>query len=47
MIEVFTSVARHRLFDANGNLVQTFAPALTPIQEQLLDLLGVPGDVYA
>jgi transposase len=47
MIEVFTGIARHRLFDAQGNLVQTFAPVLTPIQEQLLDLLGVPADVYA
>jgi hypothetical protein len=47
MIEVFTGVARHRLFDANGSLVQTFAPVLTPLQEQLLDLLGVPVGVYA
>jgi transposase len=47
MIEVFTGVARHRLFDADGNLVQTFAPVLTPLQEQLLDLLGVPAGVYA
>ncbi len=47
MIEVFTGVARHRLFDAEGNLVQTFAPVLTPIQEQLLDLLGVPAGLYA
>ena len=47
MIAAFTGVARHRLFDANGNPVQTFAPVLTPLQEQLLDLLGVPAGVYA
>ena len=47
MIEAFTGVARHQLFDAEGNLVQTFAPVLTPLQEELLDLLGVPAGVYA
>ena len=47
MIEVFTCVARHRLFEAEGTLVQTFAPVLTLLQEQLLDLLGVPASVYA
>ncbi len=47
MIEVFTGVARHRLFDAEGTLVQTFAPVITLLQEQLLDLLGVPASVYA
>ena len=47
MIEAFAGVARHRLFDAEGNPVQTFAPALTPLQEQLLGLLGVPADAYS
>lgn len=47
MIEVFTGVARHRLYDAEGNLVQTFAPVLTPLQEELLGLLGVPASVYS
>ena len=47
MIEAFTGVARHRLFDADGNLVQTFAPVLTPLQEQLLELLGVPAGAYS
>ena len=41
MIEAFTGVARHRLFDAEGNLVQAFATARAPLQEELLDLLGV------
>lgn len=47
MIEAFTGVARHRLFDVDGNLVQTFAPVLTPLQEVLLDLLGVPAGAYS
>jgi hypothetical protein len=47
MIEAFTGVARHRLLDDAGNLVQTFAPVLTPLQGELLDLLGVPASVYA
>ncbi len=47
MIEAFTGVARHRLYDSKGNLVQTFAPVLTPLQEQLLDLLGVPVGGYS
>ncbi|MDA8360085.1 MAG: IS1634 family transposase [Actinomycetota bacterium] len=47
MIEAFTGVARHRLFDADGNLVQTFAPVLTPLQEELLDLLGVSPSAYS
>ncbi len=42
IVGVFTGVARHQLFDATGALVQTFAPVLPPLQEQLLDLLGVP-----
>lgn len=47
MIEAFTGVARHRLIDAAGNLVQTFAPVLTPLQQELLDLLGVPAGTYS
>ena len=47
MIEAFTGVARHRLHDAEDRLVQTFAPELSPLQEQLLDLLGVPASAYA
>jgi hypothetical protein len=47
MVEAFTGVARHRLLDEAGNLVQTFAPVLIPLQEELLDLSGVPASVYA
>ena len=41
IIQVFTGVARHQLTDAAGNPVQTFPPDLTPLQQQLLDLLAV------
>jgi hypothetical protein len=27
--------------------VQTFEPELTPLQQQILDLLGVPATAYA
>ena len=47
MIEAFTGVARHRLWDAAGNHIQTFAPVLTPLQEQLVDLLGLPATAYS
>lgn len=47
MIEVFAGVSRHRLLDASGTLVQTFSPVLTPLQEELLDLLGVPASAYS
>ena len=47
IIQVFTGVARHRLTDAAGNLVQTFPPELTILQQQLLELLAVPSACYA
>jgi hypothetical protein len=47
MIEAFTGAARHRLFDTTGKLVQTFAPVLTPLQEELLELLDVPAGTYS
>jgi hypothetical protein len=33
-------------FDRGGGLVDTFAPDLTPLQRQLLDLIGVPVSDY-
>jgi len=47
MIGALDGLARHHLFDADGNLVQTFSPTLTPLQSQLLDLLGVPAGAYS
>ena len=45
VLEIFASVARHRLLDA-GRLVKVFQPTLTPLQLQCLDLLGIPVEVY-
>ena len=36
---------RHHLI-RDGQPVQTFQPQLTPLQAQLLDLLGVPTSAY-
>lgn len=47
MIGVFDGVARHHLFDSAGRHVQTFAPELTPLQAQLLGLLGVAASAYS
>ena len=46
IFEVFDGLARRRLIDTHGRLVQTFAPELTELQLVLLDLLGVPEDRY-
>ncbi|MGH2990513.1 MAG: IS1634 family transposase [Solirubrobacterales bacterium] len=46
VFELFVGVSRHRLL-RHGELVQVFEPKLTALQEQLLDLLGVPLGAYA
>ena len=46
IIQVFNGVARHRLTDPAGHLIQTFSPELSPLQQQLLDLLAVPSACY-
>ena len=38
---------RHHLMSRDGQAVQTFEPQLTPLQAQLLDLLGVPASAYS
>ncbi|HXH58408.1 hypothetical protein, partial [Iamia sp.] len=45
VLDIFTSVARHHLID-HGRVAQTFEPTLTPLQHQVLDLLGIPADTY-
>ena len=42
---VFADLTRHELHRA-GDLVQTFEAQLTPLQQQILDLLGVPATAY-
>ena len=41
----FTDIQRHHLTRENQR-VQTFEPQLTPLQQQLLDLLDVPAHAY-
>lgn len=45
VLEMFAHVSRYRLFQ-DGQLVQTFAPELTPLQLKILDLLGIPVATY-
>lgn len=42
---VFADLTRHELHH-NGQLVQTFEADLTPLQQQILDLLGIPATAY-
>jgi transposase len=42
---VFADLTRHELHH-DGELVQTFEAELTPLQHQILDLLGVPATAY-
>ena len=46
IFEVFACLSRQHLYDAHGELVQTFPPELSSLQRQLLDLLGVPAARY-
>lgn len=45
ILAVFNDLTRHELH-RDGRLVQTFEPELTPLQRQILDLLGVPDSAY-
>jgi transposase len=42
---VFADLTRHELH-RDGQLLQTFEAELTPLQQQILDLLGVPATAY-
>jgi transposase len=45
ILTVFADLTRHQLH-RDGQLVQTFQAELTPQQQQILDLLGVPTTAY-
>ena len=48
MLEIFNDVQRHHLFnDDDDQVVQTFEPALTDLQDQVLDLLHIPASIYS
>ncbi|WP_448072488.1 IS1634 family transposase [Georgenia yuyongxinii] len=46
ILEIFNDVARHQLINDHGQIVQTFQPQLTPLQQQVLDLLHIPASTY-
>jgi transposase len=46
IFEIFGGLARHELI-GDGRVVQSFAPNLTPLQSQVLELLEVPQSTYA
>jgi transposase len=46
VLEIFAHVARHVLRDADGTIVKIDEPTLTPLQFQVLELLGIPASVY-
>lgn len=46
ILAVFADLTRHELRH-NGHLVQTFEAELTPLQQQILDLLDIPATAYA
>ena len=45
ILEIFADLTRHELH-RDDQLVQSFEPELNPLQQQVLDLLGVPADDY-
>jgi hypothetical protein len=45
ILEIFDDVQRHQLI-SQDQIVQTFKPQLTPLQQQVLDLLHIPASIY-
>ena len=46
ILEIFDDVQRHQLIDHDAQIVQTFEPEFTDLQQQVLDLLHIPASVY-
>jgi transposase len=46
ILEIFDDLARHQLINAADDVVQTFHPQLTDLQQQILDLLHIPASIY-
>ena len=47
ILQTFNDLARHQLINDDGQIVQTFEPQLTDLQQQVLDLLHIPTSVYS
>jgi len=46
ILEIFNDLQRHQLVNDNDEIVQTFQPQLTELQQQVLDLLHIPTSIY-
>lgn len=46
VFDLYADTTRHHLTNQDGQTVQVFEPDLTPLQHQVLDLLGVPVNAY-
>jgi hypothetical protein len=46
ILDIFDGLARYQLIDRKGQLVQTFPPELTELQQLILDLLDIPHSLY-
>ena len=46
IIDIFDHVSRHHLTAPDGTVLRTFAPELTDLQHQILDLLDIPTSLY-
>jgi len=46
ILEIFNDVKRHHL-GSGDQIVQTFQPQLTPLQQQVLALLHIPASIYS
>ena len=45
ILDIFKDVKRHHLI-SQDQIVQTFEPQLTPLQQQVLELLNIPASIY-
>ena len=45
IFEIFSSLQRHQVM-SDDEIVKTFEPKLSPVQQQVLELLHVPTTVY-
>ena len=45
VLDIFTGLMRHRLLQED-HVRQVFTPQLSPLQLQVLDLLGVPATAF-
>lgn len=47
ILEIFDDVQHHQLVNDDGQIVQAFQTELTDLQQQVLDLLHIPANIYS